>query len=240
LPGVRQAGSGIALYYNTGTSVGGCSLGPFPSSGKYVALPPSRYAHGAACGTYLEVRGPKGKVRAEVVDLCSGCGARHVNLSRAAFDRIGDPGKGWARVTYWPLANPRLHGPIIMRTSSTASGRATVQVLRHGNRLASVAVARSGTATPHWHWFVLGSNNYWVARTHLGDGPFNVRITDDRGHTVTIPRLRLAPGRTIHTRTWMYTGSGPASSTTAHATGPAPHPTANQSPSPATRCDSSQ
>jgi expansin (peptidoglycan-binding protein) len=240
-PAARQVTSGVALYYNTGTSVGGCSLGPFPSWGRYVALPPSRYAHGAACGTYLEVRGPKGEVRAEVVDLCSGCGYRHINLSRAAFDQIGDSGTGWARVRFWPLANPRLRGPIILRTSTTASGRLTIQVLRHGNQLASVAVARPGTSTPDWHWFVLNTDDYWVARTHLGDGQFNVRIKDDQGHLVVIPRLPLVPGRTIHTRTWMYHGSGPASGTAMRAASPAPSPAANRGPSPvSTGCASSQ
>jgi expansin (peptidoglycan-binding protein) len=238
---VRKVTSGVALYYDTGTSVGGCSLGPFPSWGRYVALPRGRYGDGAMCGTYLEVRGPKGEVRAEVVDLCSGCAYHHINLSRAAFDEIGDPGTGWARVTYWPLANPHLRGPITLRTSSTASGRAAIQVLRHGNRLRSVAVSRSALGTPSWRWFVLNTNDYWVARGHLGAGPFNLRITDDQGHTVVIPRLRLAAGRTIRTRTWMYRKQPATPGTTMHAASPAPSPAANQSPSPATTgCASSQ
>jgi expansin len=76
--------TGVALSYSSG----GC---PFPSWCRYVALPPGRYASGAACGTYLEIPGgPKGEVRVEVVGLCSGCGYRHINLSRAAFDEICD------------------------------------------------------------------------------------------------------------------------------------------------------
>ena len=194
----------VAVFYHPGAAAGSCSLGPFPARGRYASLPPGRFAHGAACGSYVTVQGPRGQVRAEVVDLCPGCAANMINLSRAAFTVIADPGPGSALVRYWPLGDPPLPGPLILRLGRTRAGLPTVQVRRHGNPLAAVAVAVPGAAAPLWRGLTLGRNGIWVARGHLGAGPFDVRITDTRGHQVVIPRVTLRPHRVIRTRTWMY------------------------------------
>jgi expansin len=96
----RQAA--LALFYDPGAATGSCSLGPFPADGLYASLPPQQFRSGAACGTHLEVQGPDGRVRVDVVDLCPGCAPNMINLSRAAFARVADPAPGSARVMYWP------------------------------------------------------------------------------------------------------------------------------------------
>ena len=103
--------SAVAVFYDPGAAVGSCSLGPFPPGGRYVSLPPEQFGHSAACGSYVTVQGPRGQVRAEVVDLCPGCAANMIDLSRAAFAVIAAPKPGSARVRYWPLDNPPLPGP---------------------------------------------------------------------------------------------------------------------------------
>jgi expansin (peptidoglycan-binding protein) len=194
----------VAVFYDPGKAVGSCSLGPFPAGGRYVSLPPERFGRSAACGTYLAVQGPHGQVRAEVVDLCPGCAAGMINLSRAAFTRIAAPGPGSARVRFWPVDDPPLPGPLILRIGQTGTGLRTLQVRRHGNALASVAVAVPGTQVPAWQPFRLNANGIWVAGGHLGRGPFNIRIADTRGHQAVILRVTLRAGRVIRTGTWMY------------------------------------
>jgi len=194
----------VAVFYDPGHAVGSCSLGPFPAAGRYVSLPPERFGHSAACGSYLTVQGPRGQVRAEVVDLCPGCAADMINLSRAAFTRIAAPGPGSARIRFWPVNDPPLPGPLILRLAQTPTGLLTLQVRRHGNALASVAVGTPGTQVPAWQPFTLSANGIWVAGGHLGQGPFNIRITDTGGHQAVILRVTLRPGRVIRTRTWMY------------------------------------
>ena len=201
--------SAVAVFYDPGNAVGSCSLGPFPAGGRYVSLPPERFGHSAVCGSYVTVQGPRGLVKAEVVDLCPGCAANTINLSRSAFAVIADPGPGSARVTFWPMANPPLPGPLILRVGLTHTGRPTLQVRRHGNPLATVAVSAPGTAVPVWYPFTLNRNGIWVASTRLGPGPFAVRITDDRGHRVVIPDIALRRGHSVHTRQWMYPSAGP-------------------------------
>jgi len=55
------------------------------------------YAYGRACCSYLTVYGPAGTLRAEVVDVCPDCAAATVDLSRAAFARIANPGNSPAK-----------------------------------------------------------------------------------------------------------------------------------------------
>jgi hypothetical protein len=125
-----------------------------------------------------------------------------INLSRAAFAEIANPGPGSARVAYWPDPDPVVPGPIVLRVGQNPAGRATLQVIHNGNPLASVAVA--GIRGGAWQAFTLGRHDIWVARGRLGAGPFQVKITDDHGHQVLVPRVRLTPGHVVRTRRWMY------------------------------------
>ncbi len=121
---------------------GSCGLGPFPAGGRYASLPRRSYASGRACGSYVDVSGPAGTVRAEVVDVCPDCAAATVDLSRAAFARIADPRTGTVAVSYQPAVDPPLPGPLELRiTAAGPPGPLAVQVLNHGNRLSSVAAS---------------------------------------------------------------------------------------------------
>ena len=221
-PGVTRA---TALYYDPGSAVGSCTLGPFPGTGLYASLPPGQYGQGTLCGSYLTVRGPHGTVRAEVVDLCPGCAADTINLSRTAFGKI--VGTGSAEVTYRPEVDPPLPAPIELRVGTTGAGRVAVQVVNNGNPLRSVAIqptdaaAPSGSASPSpgtsasaaastgpggpaWQELRPDSNDFWAASGPPSADRFTVRITDDQGHQILIPRILLAPGARIQTRSWMY------------------------------------
>lgn len=219
--------SGLALYYNPGKAVGSCSLGPFPSGGLYVSLPPALYEGGAACGSYLDVRGPGGSVRAEVVDLCPGCDPTTVNLSRAAFERIANPVPGSARITYRQADDPPLPGPIEVRVGASGAGLLAVQVLHHGNPLTSVAVAASPSGNgaagrrTRWYRLRLSPDDFWALHHRLPAGRLNVRITDDLGHRAILRHIRLTPGATIGTAVWMYQA-------------PAATPAVSRPPSPST------
>ena len=157
----RPVIEGQALFYDPGQAAGSCGLGPFPAGGWYASLPPRSYASGRACGSYLDVNGPRGTVRAEVVDVCADCAAGTVNLSRAAFARIADPRTGMVAVIYRTALDPPLPGPLILRISGAARpGALAVQVINHGNRLSSVAAS----------WPAAGGSGSRRARTATGSG----------------------------------------------------------------------
>ena len=229
------AGSAIrghAVFYDPGHAAGSCGLGPFPAGGRYASLPRRSYASGRACGSYVDVSGPAGAVRAEVVDVCPDCAAATVDLSRAAFARIADPRTGTVVVSYQPAVDPPLPGPLELRITTAGSpGPLAVQVLNHGNRLSSVAASGPGG---RWQRLIPGADGYWTGSLEAGDamggtpggvsaavggapagpdrrGPaggaagrrIRVRITDVEGHQVVL--TGIPPRRTVvHATVWMY------------------------------------
>jgi expansin len=215
-----QARPARAVFYDPGRAAGSCSLGPFPAGGWYASLPPGGYAGGTACGSYLDVRGPRGWVRAEVVDLCPACPPGTVDLSRAAFARIADPRSGTARVAVRTATDPPLPGPLVLRMSpAPAPGMLAVQVRNHGNRLASVEI--NGAPGGRWQRLAPDSDGYWTGPLRPGQpapaGRISLRVTDAAGHRVLIRGVALA-ATTVRTTHWMYPGrAGPRRG---RATGP--------------------
>lgn len=224
--GAAQAGevSGIATHYVL-QALPNCSDPSPPADGLFVALSPGEYDNAAACGGYLEVHGPDGSVRVEVIDQCPGCGAGHIDLSEAAFSAIAPLNAGLVNVTYQPLVNPSLPGPISLLVKQGSSQYwLALLAMNTGNPLASVQVrSESGGG---WYSLVRASYNYWVARSGAGTGPFTVRLTDIQGHVVTVQGIALSPGVVQGTGTWMY-GAGTT-------TGPAPEPASTPSRAPHT------
>lgn len=224
--GAAQAGevSGIATHYVL-QALPNCSYPSPPADGLFVALSPGEYDNAAACGGYLEVHGPDGSVRVEVIDQCPGCGAGHIDLSEAAFSAIAPLNAGLVNVTYQPLVNPSLPGPISLLVKQGSSQYwLALLAMNTGNPLASVQVqSESGGG---WYSLVQASYNDWVAQSGAGTGPFTVRLTDIQGHVVTVQGIALSPGVVQGTGTWMY-GAGTT-------TGPAPEPASTSPPAPRT------
>jgi expansin len=208
-----------ATYY-AGRGPGNCSYPSPPADRLYAALSPPEYRSAAACGGYLQVKGPDGSVRVKVIDQCPGCAAGHVDLSESAFARLAPLPDGLIDVTYTHLSDPPLPGPVSIEVKQ-GSSRYWLALLADntGNPLASVQVETSAG----WRSLARASYNYWIAPSGSGPGPFTVRLTDTQGHQVTVPGIALSPGAVQSTKTWMYGGSRD------------PGPTPSASPSPPAR-----
>ncbi|WP_248963312.1 expansin EXLX1 family cellulose-binding protein [Sphaerisporangium perillae] len=193
---------GKATFYELRPGGGNCSYPSAPAGSLYVALSPREYAGGTACGGYLSVTGPRGTVRVKVVDQCPKCPAGHIDLSRTAFARVADPGKGMAGVTYRPVRDPRIGRRLSFRVKEESSRWwLALLVIDHGNSLTSVEMRGGGGA---WRELARTDYNYWIARSGMGPGPFTVRVTDRRGHQATVRRVRLAPAVIQRTTAKMY------------------------------------
>ena len=233
---VQRAGtiSGIATHYVL-AGLPNCSYPSPPANGLFVAMPPGEYASAAGCGGYLEVHGPDGSVRVEVIDQCPECGAGHIDLSQAAFSAIEPAGPGLINVTYEHLVNPPLPGPLSLRVKEGSSQYwLALLAMTTGNPLATVAVEGESGG---WHELVRASYNYWVAQSGAGTGPFTVRLTDIAGHVVTVHGITLSPGLVQDTGTLMY-GVGTATAAEPPPSTAAPSGTASpaaRASSPATR-----
>ena len=216
---------GMVTFYELESGGGNCSYPAPPADGLYVALGPTEYAQGAACGGYLNVTGPKGTVRVKIVDQCPGCEPGHLDLSRAAFARIADLAKGNVPVTYRAAINAPVPGPLTFRIKEGASRYwFAVLVDNHANPLRSVEVKGPGGT---WRRPVRHSYNYWIVEGGLGPGPFTIRVTDVYGRQATAPGITMSPGVTQRTAIRM------SASSAASARSPKPTPSrASRSPKP--------
>jgi expansin (peptidoglycan-binding protein) len=231
-PVAAAAGEEATNYVLAAGTDGNCSLSA-PADDLFVALPPPEYAAGAACGSYLEVTGPRGSVRVKVIDQCPECGAGHIDMSQAAFSRIGVLSQGIIPVTYQTVVDPSLPGPLTVRVKEGSSQYwLALRLDNHGNALTRVQVTGpSGGA----HVLTPTDYGYWLAASGAGPGPFRVQATDDQGHTVTLPNIVLSPGTVQSTTVMMYGAAAapapaPASASAAASRSATPSPDASPTP----------
>nr|MDT0662206.1 expansin EXLX1 family cellulose-binding protein [Micromonospora sp. DSM 115978] len=221
---------GKATFYDSGGAGGNCSYPSAPADRMYVALGPSEYADAAACGGYLDVTGPKGKVRVLVMDRCPECPAGHIDLSKEAFAKIADPVRGIVPVSYRAVANPSGVGPLTFRMKDGSSQFwFAVLVGEHGNALRSVE-ARSGSSG--WRSAARQDYNYWVVDGGLGAGPYQIRVTDVRGQRAVATGIPMAPEQTHRTTVRLYGAGAAPSERAASPSKPAPSPTSTPTGTP--------
>lgn len=220
---VRQ---GKATFYDSRGSGGNCSFVSAPADRLYVALGPAEYAGGAACGSYLDVTGPKGTVRVLVMDQCPECGQGHLDLSVEAFARIADPVQGVVPVSYRAVVNPPQAGPLTFRVKEGASQWwFAVLVGGHGNPLASVEAGSGGNLRR----LTRAEYNYWLAENGLGPGPYTIKVTDVYGNQAVVTGIRLLPGQVQTTSARLY---GVPSGSAATATAPRSPAASPRTPTP--------
>ena len=192
---------GKATFYDLAGTQGNCSTKP-PADDLYVALGKTEYSGATACGSYLDVTGPKGKVRVKVTDQCPECATGHLDLSRTAFRKIGAEVSGIIPITYKAVVNPAVPGPMTVTVKDgTSQWWLAVLIDNHGNQLKTVTV--NGKATHREDY------NYWIVDGGAGPGPFNIKVTNVQGWSATLPNIRLAPSST-QTTTVRFPGNAVA------------------------------
>ncbi|MFI6597039.1 expansin EXLX1 family cellulose-binding protein [Nonomuraea sp. NPDC050536] len=167
----------------------------------YATVSSQEYGGAAACGGYLDVTGPRGTVRVQITGACADCRAGEVDLSRAAYGRIAEPGRPVTAVTYRQVKDPQLREPLGFRIKQGSTpDRLAVQVVDHGNPLRSVDVR----VHDRWRAMKRRADGSWAARNGAGDGPFTFRVTDVRGHRKQVGDLDLLPGRIQRSDVFLY------------------------------------
>jgi expansin len=191
-PPATSSHSGKATFYDLDGGTPNCSYPSAPDDDLFVALGPTEYSDAAACGTYLDVTGPKGKVRVKVIDSCPECATGHLDLSRTAFKKIGAEVAGIIPITYKTVINPALPGPLSVRIQEGASQYwFSALIDNHGNQLKSVTVGGRSAKRADY--------NYWIIDSGAGSGPFKIKITDVYGRSATVSGITMSPGKTQKT-----------------------------------------
>jgi expansin (peptidoglycan-binding protein) len=219
-------GAGMATHYDSDGG-GNCSFPAGETDGLDVALSEVEYGTADACGGYLDVTGPEGTVRVQITNRCPECEVGHIDLSRAAFERIAPLEAGQVDVTYTLVRDPEVDEPIALRVKEGSSRWwMQIQVIDAGNPIASVELERRDG----WRSLSRSRDNFWTAEDPgPGDGPFTVRITDVNGHVATVGGVSLSPDEVQRTEVRLY-GSGGGSGPPAPA--PAPPPPTTAAPPP--------
>ena len=191
-----------ALYTGDGTfygatGEGNCLFDASPDNMMVAAMNQKDYAGSAACGEYIVVTGPKGKVTVRITDRCPECAPGDVDLSAQAFAKIADPAAGRVRISWYVVAGD---------TSGTVSYRYKdgssiywmgIQVLNHRLPITKLEIKPNGSAT----WITVNREeyNYFVYPTPTATGPLQVRTTALGGATLlqTLPEPKgglVVPG----------------------------------------------
>ncbi|MGX1804422.1 expansin EXLX1 family cellulose-binding protein [Nocardia sp. NPDC055321] len=192
---------GEARYYAFDVGVA-CSLPDLPLDGYYVGVSTGEYAGSAPCGSYVDIDGPLGSVRAQVVDRCPGCAPHQYDLSRAAFEEIADPHDGVAQIRINRVRDPNPAPELYYRVQQ-GSSRDWLGLLFSGggNPIGQVALLRDTGGD--WIPLRRGYDNYWSV-SGAGAGPFTAAITDVYGNQVLVPDVAIASGQLRYTGIRLY------------------------------------
>ncbi|MFI5492909.1 expansin EXLX1 family cellulose-binding protein [Actinoplanes sp. NPDC051859] len=230
---------GKATFYDLAGTVGNCNFKP-PADDLYVALGRTEYSAALSCGSYLDVTGPRGKVRVKVFDSCPECTPGWLDLSRTAFAKIADPAQGIVPITYRAVPGASTPGPLSI-TFAEGSSQYWWAVLidNHANPISSVRAKGPGTG---WLTAERTDYNFWLIDRQTGNGPFQVELTDLYGNRVTAKNVKLDPEQKQATSV-RFAGSSiaapapalaPAKPVTPKKAKPTATPTASPSTSPPT------
>lgn len=226
-PGAVQRGTAV---YHDDWSVVLCSLAPLKLGGHYASVSAAAFDRAALCGAYLDVTGPTGTVRAQIVDRCRGCAGGRIDLSRDAFARVGDVSRGVVPVRYRLVRDPMPPGRLAFRLKpGSSAGWLALVVLDHGNPIDRLELR--GADGAGWRPLLRGIDNHWKI-SRPGPGPFQVRVTDRYGRQVVFRRLVLTPGETQLSRVRLYEPR-PAPFTASQSAVPVPVPPAPSKAPPA-------
>jgi expansin (peptidoglycan-binding protein) len=179
--------TGDATYYDA-DGAGSCS---FERSADHMvaALSGPDWGHARWCGACLAVAGPIGEVVVRVVDQCPGCKRGDLDLSREAFARIAPLSAGRTKIAWREVACP-VTGPVVYQIKSGSNPFWTAIQLRNHRYAIERLEARDAGGT--YHAIPRGDDNYFVASSGLGAGPYALRVADIHGHA--LEDRAIAPG----------------------------------------------
>jgi expansin (peptidoglycan-binding protein) len=189
-PPSSTASKGHGTHYDLAGAVGSCNFKP-PADGLYVALGLTQYTAGLPCGSYIDVTGPKGKVRVKVFDSCPECTVGWLDLSHNAWAKIASFSTGWIDITYKAVPNASTPEPLSVTFAKGSSPYWwAILIDNNSNPIKSVQAKGPGGS---WMTASRTDYNFWLIDKNTGKGPFSIRMTDIYGHTATATNMKLTP-----------------------------------------------
>ena len=177
---------GDGTYYNA-DGTGNCSFDASPNDLLVAAMNAPDYNNAAWCGACLEVTGPMGQVTVRVVDSCPGCAHGDLDLSPQAFQMISPLAAGRVSIMWHEVAC-NVTGPIDYHFKDGSNPYWTaIQIRNHRWPIAKVEAMVGGA----YQSIGRVDYNYFVDTNGLGNGPYQLRVTDTRGQVVEETGVQL-------------------------------------------------
>ena len=177
---------GDGTYYSA-DGTGNCSFDASPNDLLVAAMNAPDYNNAAWCGACLEVTGPMGQVTVRVVDSCPGCAHGDLDLSPQAFQMIAPLSAGRVSIIWHEVAC-NVTGPIDYHFKDGSNPYWTaIQIRNHRWPIAKVEAMVGGA----YQSIGRVDYNYFVDTSGLGNGPYQLRVTDTRGHALDDTGVQL-------------------------------------------------
>lgn len=179
--------SGEGTYYDYAGG-GNCSFPYFYTELLSAAMNEIQYGSAELCGACAEVTGPSGTIVVSIEDRCPECAFGDIDLSAEAFPYIADPILGRVAIT-WKIISCPVTGPVSFYFKEGSSQWWTaVQVRNHKNPIQKFEYLKNGV----WTELPRQTYNYFEDAAGMGPGPYDFRITDINGNTLTETNIPLA------------------------------------------------
>lgn len=188
------SGQSFFFHYDQQGNNGACMFGAMDTP--YIAaVNPQVFAESAVCGRCLLVQGPKGTLKAQVVDMCPLCAPNQLDLNAPAFAQIADPSAGLAEVSFrWAACD--VNGPIAYRYKENSSLYwLAIQVRNHRRPIKSLEIWQNGAfyALPRTDYnYFLAANG--INPSDAGQGLI-VRVTARNGQQLVDKLPPIEAGR---------------------------------------------
>ena len=181
--------SGTAYWY-AADGTGACSFDASPNDLMVAAMNSADYDHAAWCGACLEIIGPNAMTLVvRVVDECEACAEGDLELSVPAFTTFAPLAQDQFTIGWHEVACD-VTGPIAYRQQEdTTASWAAFQIR---NARYPIATLEAQAAGGGYTALQRGDDNYFVAASGLGPGPFALRTTDARGQVLLDTNIALA------------------------------------------------
>ena len=181
--------NGEGTFYGA-TGAGHCSLDAAKPGEPlmFAAMNHEQYDNSEACGSYVEVSGPKQAEGADpivvkIVDECPECKLGDLDLSPEAFEMIGDPIDGRIPIS-WHLVNPQKTDPITYHSKEGSTNEYWTAIqIRNSN--APISKLEMQEANGKWTELERKPYNFFVDSDGVGAGEHTFRITNTLGQTIT-------------------------------------------------------
>lgn len=171
--------SGEGTYY-AADGTGNCSFDASPSDLDVAAMNAVDYGTADWCGACVAVSGPSGTVTVRIVDQCPECAKGDLDLSPEAFGKLSPLSAGRVPIT-WHEVPCDVSGPIAYHFKDGVSPYwAAIQIRNHRYPIATLEAQVGGAYQP----LERVEYNYFIESAGLGPGPYTLRVTDTRGHSV--------------------------------------------------------